>query len=260
MGHLHRSGHPGRGGDIWDTSTTNWTVDNGNSNIAWDNFANAADTALFTTGTGRSSLAEDIFLRELAITSTNTSTISGQAMVHVFGGPGRFQFGSQQGVIDVTGVGLRNNQIDNDLVGSGGLVVNSVGGGTGDGRLILAGDNSGLGGGIRIDSGLLGIASSSALGANTVTLNGGGIFGPVNRSGPTATINGPTNLVIGNDVVINDVAGSLIRVWGGRNLLFTGEMSGGGGFAKTASGSAFIRTNTLTAPLTISGGHSGLTS
>jgi autotransporter-associated beta strand protein len=243
------------GAGTWNSSLFNWTTDGGATNLAWDNTANAADSALFTTGSGRITLAEDISLKELKISSTNTSTIGGRTAVYVFGGAGQLNFGVQQGVIDTVGSGLLTSQIDNNLVGSGGLVIKSTGAGSGNGWLILAGNNAGLSGGIRIDSGLLAVATPEALGSNPITLNGGGLFTNVDRSGPaTSAITGPTNLFLANDIVVNNVAGNLIRTWGSRNVFFTGTVSGAGGFNKADGGAAFIRSSSLTSAITLSGG------
>jgi fibronectin-binding autotransporter adhesin len=242
------------GAGTWNTSTANWTTDAGVSNIAWDNTANAADSALFTTGTGRITLTEDIFLQELKISSVNTSSIGGRTNTYVYSGTGSFQFGNQQGVLDTTGSGTRMAQIDNPLLGTGGLVVKSTGAATGDGWLTLAGNNSALTGGIRIDSGLLAVATPQALGSNTITLNGGGLFTNVNRSGPSSEIVGPTNLHLANNIVVNDVAGNVIRTWGSRNVFFTGTVSGDGGFNKADGGAAFLANSSLTSAITLSGG------
>jgi fibronectin-binding autotransporter adhesin len=248
-------GIQGGNGD-WNTTATNWTIDGGATNIAWNNALNAADAALFTTDTGRVTLAGELFLKELRVSSTSTSTIGGRGTTnYVFDGPGTFHFGSQQGIIDTTGSGLVTTQVGASLIGSGGLVVNATGAGSGNGWLMLAGNNSALTGGIRIDSGLLGVSTATALGSNAITLNGGGLFTNADRSGPaTSSITGPTNLVLANDLVVNDVAGNLIRTWGGRNVFFDGTVSGAGTFNKADGGAAFIRSSSLTTAITLSGG------
>jgi fibronectin-binding autotransporter adhesin len=248
-------GIDGGSGD-WNTTATNWTTDGGNTNIPWDNTLNATDAALFTAGTGRVTLTEDSFLKELRISSTATSTIGGRGTTnYVFDGPGSLQFGSQQGILDTTASGLITTHVGANLLGSGGLVINATGAGSGNGWLMLAGNNSGLTGGIRVDSGLLGVSTATALGSNTITLNGGGLFTNANRSGPASTeIAGPANLVLANDLVVNNVAGNLIRTWGGRNVIFTGTVSGDGGFDKSDGGAAFIRSSSLTTAITLSGG------
>ena len=232
----------GGAGD-WNTSTTHWTTDGGDTNIAWDNSANASDTALFTTGTGRILITEDIDLAGITLSSVNSSTIGGRgSMVYVFQGAGNLDFGGQQGAIDTTAIGLLNSQIDNNLTGTGGLVINATGGASGDGRLILVGDNTGLSGGITVNSGLLAFNNPNALGANTITLNGGGLFGPVQYSGTASTaVAGATAVTVTNDIVLNEVADpNLFRIWGGRTVAFSGVISGSGELHKTDGGTAVM--------------------
>ena len=232
---------------VWDTSTQNWD----GSTLAWSN----GNDALFDSGTGRVTVTENITLGQLVISTTATSTIGGRTNTYVFSGSGALEFGAVEGVLDTTASGLTSAQIDNNLIAIGEMVVKATGAGTGAGWLLLAGDNSGLAGGIRIDSGLLAVATPSATGSGAITLNGGGIFTNANRSGPsTSEIVGPTNLHLANNIVVNDVAGNLIRTWGGRSVFFTGTVSGAGGFNKSDGGAAYINSSGLVSPLTLSGG------
>lgn len=248
-----------QGGDgNWNSTETNWTTDGGGTRVAWTNALFSGDTALFTTNFGRVLLTEGIGLAGLRVTSTESGTLGGRANVgYLFQGAGAMSFGSLNGSFDVTAAGVRNFQVDNNLIGIGGLTVASVGGGTGDGRFILAGDNSGLSGGITVTSGLLGIATNFNLGNNTVTLNGGGLFAPVNRSGPAATeIAASNTLFLANSIVLGTGGNNLVRVWGGRTVTLNGVVAGAGGFQKTDTGTLVLQngSNTLTGPMFVVGG------
>jgi autotransporter-associated beta strand protein len=217
---------------VWDTSTLNWDA----STVAWTN----GNNALFDAGTGTVTVSPGVSLGELVVTSTTESTIGGIATsVYRFNG-GSLDFGGTLGVLDTVGTGLRNSQINSKLLGTAALEVYATGGDSGQGRLVLGGDNSGLTGGITVKSGLLAFTAPLAAGSNEITLDGGGLFGPVNHSGTGGTIvNGPTDLVLGNPIVLTGVANRL-RVWGSRNLIVTGSLTGAGDLRKVDGGTLVL--------------------
>ncbi len=215
----------------WDTIAANWTTDDGGSNLAWDNTANAADVAIFTVGNGRVTIPGAISLGGIRVSSTDSATIGGRAaMTYVFEGDGALDFGNQQGTVDTFDSGPLGVQIGNSLTGTSGLAVNAADAPqTGNGWIYLAGDNSGLSGGIHVQKGLIGVASTSALGANAVTLDGNaGLFAPINTAGPgTTAIDGPASLALDNAITILG-SDNVLRVWGGRTLSLNGPLSGNG--------------------------------
>lgn len=239
------------GSGTWNTSgagapATNWTTNGGTTRAAWDNVNSADDTAVFNTGSGVVMLGEDIHLAGITFASTAKNTIGGRAnMGYVLNnGPGKLQFGTQNALIDSTGTDSNGSQqIDNDLVGTGGLTIRATGTGTSSTGygIILAGDNSNLTGGIQVDSGLVAVATPTGLGSNTLTLNGGGLFACVFRSGTGSTaVASPTTLQISNNIVLNAAGDNTFRVWGGRTFIADGQISGIGGLLKTDTGTTVL--------------------
>ncbi|MCU0780082.1 MAG: autotransporter-associated beta strand repeat-containing protein, partial [Akkermansiaceae bacterium] len=233
---------------VWDTTTVNWD----GSTVAWTN----GNDALFDTGTGTVAVSPGISLGELVVTSTAESTIGGiGASVYRFNG-GSLNFGSGLGVIDTGGTGSRNSQINSNLLGTGGLEIYATGGDSGQGRLVLGGDNTGLSGGITVKAGLVSFTRQSAAGSNTITLDGGGIFGCTNHSGTgTAIVNG-TDQALANPLVLQPDVVNLLRVWGGRNLTLSGSVSGDGGFRKVDTGTLLLPgTLSFAGPVTVFSGN-----
>jgi autotransporter-associated beta strand protein len=146
---------------VWDASTLNWD----GSSAAWTN----GNDASFATGTGTVAVSPGIALGQLAISSTTVSTIGGIGdSVYRFNG-GSLDFGPGTGVIDTVGTGARNSQINSRLLGTGGLEISATGGDSGNGRLVLGGDNSALTGGITVKAGLVSFTTQLAAGSNTLS-------------------------------------------------------------------------------------------
>lgn len=233
--------------DVWDTSTLNWDA----STAAWSN----GNDATFSTGSESVTVSTGITLGQLVISSTSSSSIGGIGnMVYRFNG-GSLGFGASMGGINTSGIGSLNVQINSNLVGTGGVEIYSVGGDSGDGRVVLGGDNTELTGGITLKTGLIAFTSPSAFGNSTLTLDGGGIFGCVNHAGTgTTTITG-TDQTIANSIVLQPSSTNPIRVWGGRNLALNGILSGAGGFRKTDTGALILgSTPTFSGQLTLIAG------
>lgn len=252
------------GAGTWDTSAINWTIDGGDTNIAWDNTTHATDMAVFTTGNGRVTIPGEIGLAGIRVTSTDSATVGGRAsMTYVFEGPGTLGFGSQQAMIETIDSGLLGIQIGNAITGTAGLEINAANAPpTGQGWVYLAGDNSALSGGIHVRNGMVGVASQAALGANAITLDGNaGLFGPINTVGPdTAAIDGPTSLTLDNAItILGD--GNVLRVWGGRTLILDGTLSGSGNASRTDGGTLVLSgdTTSYTGTLTHTGAITSIT-
>jgi autotransporter-associated beta strand protein len=219
---------------VWDETTLNWD----GSTAPWTQ----GNDASFATGTGTVAVSGTIQAREWILSSSTASTIAGIGDSGYRFNGGTISFGNQPGVIDTLGTGSRNHQINSRLAGTAGLTLYATGGDTGQGRLVLGGDNSGLSGGITVAAGLVAFTQPSATGGNTITLEGGGIFGSVNHSGTgTAIVNG-VDQALASPVILNESSGNRIRVWGGRNLFLQGEISGPGGFRKADTGNLILGT------------------
>ena len=235
------------GAGTWGASATNWTINDGTTRAAWDNATNASDTGLFATGTGRVTVDSMVKLNGITVNSTTSSSIGGRTLTYLFEGAGFFNFGSQQGVVDTFVSGLRSLQINNILLGSGGLRINGANASaSGDvGWVTLVGDNSDLTGGIVVENGMLGVNRTVGLGANAVTLDGdAGIFGPVSIAGAATTvIDGPATLTLANAVTANGT-GNMIRVWGGRTLTFSAALTGSGDISKADGGTLALTGDT----------------
>ncbi len=233
------------GAGAWNTSTANWTTDDGASNIAWNNAAHSADTALFSQGSGIVTVGGDIDLAGIAITSTTGTTIGGRANVGYLLNGGALRFGAQNGDIDTTAANTTLH-INNNLTGTGGLTLRSTGGDTGTSPwTVLNGNNTGLTGGIAITSGLVAFTNQNAAGSNTISLqNGGGVFGPADHSGDGsgAAVTAPAELTLSNPLHITGFDNRL-RVWGGRTLALTGPLTGDGSVRKVDGGTLSLTGN-----------------
>ena len=229
------------GAGNWDTGTTNWTTDGGASNLAWDNTANAADTAVFGVTGGLVSLTQAIQLGGIKT--------SGNIGGYILSG-GSLGFGASLGSIDISSLttsGANLFTINSPLTGTGGLTIAasgnlSAGGGGSSTRLDINGDNSGLSGGIAITSGLVRFANQLSAGGNTLTLS--------NAAGLVATSG---NLTLGNAVNIG-TGGATLRAWGSTNLFLTGAVSGGNTLNKTDGGAVFLGNSSLTSAINLAGG------
>ena len=232
---------------VWDTTTLNWD----SSTVAWTN----GNDALFDTGTGTVAVSQGITLGQLVISSTTTSSIGGVGtMVYRFNG-GSLGFGATLGGLNTTGIGSRNSQINSNLIGIAGLEISATGGDSGDGRLVLGGDNTGLTGGITLKAGLVSFTSQAAAGSNTITLDGGGIFGATNHSGTGTTAVNGLDQAFANNIILVDST-SRVRVWGGRNLMLAGAISGDGGLRKVDTGTLLLPgTLSFTGPVSVFSGN-----
>lgn len=241
------SGDPGvqGGAGAWDTSTANWTTDDGASNIAWNNAVHSPDTALFSQGSGIVTVGGDVDLAGIAITSPTGSTIGGRANVGYLFNGGALRFGAQNGDID-TAAANTTLQINNNLSGTGGLTLRSTGGDSGSSPwTVLNGNNTGLAGGIAITSGLVAFTGQNAAGSNAIHLqNGGGIFGPADHSGDGsgAAATAAAELALSNPLHVTGFDNRL-RVWGGRTLVFTGPLTGDGSVRKVDGGTLSLTGN-----------------
>ena len=173
----------------WNTGPdTNWTTDGGTTRTAWDNLNWFDDSALFSAGTGTVTLAGTLSLAELRLSSTASATLNSIVSSGYRFLGGTLAFGAAPGTITTNGAGALNQQISSPLTGSAGLSISAGGGATGEGRLILDGNNTGLSGGITINAGVVAFTGQNAAGTNAITLNGGGIFGAVNHAGTGAAV------------------------------------------------------------------------
>ncbi len=229
------------GNGNWDTTTQNWD----GSTIAWNNTTNAADTALFATGTGIIDVTEDIALAGITVTTTSTATIGGRATsTYLLEGDGKLNFGNQQGLIDTKATGLTNLHVNTDLTGTGGLKINAADAvGYGQGWVTLAGNNSGLSGGITVANGLIGVWDQSNLGSNAIALQGNaGLFGNVDRAVTSGSGDGPGSLTLDNDISISGF-NNIFRIWSDRTLTLEGEITGSGSLAKADIGHLVLTHN-----------------
>jgi len=247
------------GAGTWNTTAPHWTTDAGVSRSAWDNTANAADTALFSTGTGRVTVDSDIFLKGITVTSDSVSTIGRRGGInYAVQGAEALNFGSQQGVIDTSG-GTGSTHIGTALVGTGGLLVNAadapVTGGT---WIYLSGDNSGLSGDITIQNGMISVHDQNNLGGNKIFLQGNaGFLSPADYPGAdTAVVSGPNSLTISNAVEVTGAA-NVLRNWSTRSTTFSGVLSGDGDIIKDSGTTILTGANTLSGSITINARNGG---
>ncbi|MGC4016847.1 MAG: autotransporter-associated beta strand repeat-containing protein [Luteolibacter sp.] len=152
-------------------------------------------------------------------------------MIGNVAGNGTLDFGSSTGVIDTT-VQASNisSTINSNLAGSGspGVTIAANGdlsatGGGSNGKLTLAGTNTGITSGMTITSGLVNFSSTAAAGSGTLTLNGGGI---VSSNSGTLTLTNPVSLV----------GTSVLRTYGANTMVLSGVISGSGTLFKTDGG------------------------
>ena len=163
------------GAGTWNNVLGNWTTDGGLNNFAWSNTTNAADIAVFGTAAGAVTIGTagvpggSINLGGLQFTLTGYTI--GNAV-----GNGTLAFGSQLGSFDSSTLAAAGVTIINsNLTGTGGLTIAANGdlsatGGGSSGLFRLAGNNSGLTGGIAITSGLVTATTAAGFGSNTITL------------------------------------------------------------------------------------------
>ena len=236
------SGTPGvQGGDgTWDLTATHWTQDAGSTRSAWSNTSHAASAAHFTTGSGRVTVGHAIQLGAIAVSSTEQSTIGGRPLTYAIQGSGLLNFGDREGLIHTQDAGLIGIQILNPLTGTRGLRIRAADAPESGGVawISLVGENSSLTGGIAIDNGLLGINAPLNLAHNAITLRGkSGLYGPVNTAAAAGStqVTGPSSLTLANPLGLHGVENHL-RVWGGRTLSLTGNISGPGELLKTDGG------------------------
>lgn len=233
------------GGGNWETTSPNWAIQGSSNRQLWSN--NFANVALFPEGTGRINVTNDIEVNRLEFSSTQSSTLGGRtAMTYILQGSGQLNFGNLQGEIDNLASfagGSRSLQINNNLIGSAGVLINS-----GDaqasglnGWIYLVGNNSGLQGGMTIQNGLVGVTNPNSLGTGLVSLQGNaGIFGPSSYSGPeNSAIDPDLELTLTNPLDIS-AEGNILRVWGSRTLRLTGDLSGNGAASRTDGGTLIL--------------------
>ncbi len=241
------------GAGTWNTTSSTWSTDNGSTNFAWSNVANATDIASFQGTAGTVTLnnaAVAINAGGITFGPNATYTLAGQTATD------GVNFGAALGSINSTALTTSQSAtISANLFGSAGLTIAANGTATPGvpvGRLNLAGANTALTGGITITSGLVSFGSSSSAGSaattagsgNTLTLGGGGgIFGSA-------------NLTLGNNIVLNAVGGGSIRTLTGTTLTLNGVVSGSGILNKTDAGTLLLANNlnTFTGGLTVQGG------
>jgi autotransporter-associated beta strand protein len=229
------------GAGTWDTTLTNWTTDGGSTNIAWDNTANAADSAVFGVTGGAVTLAQTIQLGGIKT--------SGNIGGYILSG-GALDFGGALGTIDTSSLGTTGGNvftINSSQLGTGGLTIAANGnlsasGGASGTRLDILGDNSGLSGGIAITSGLVRFGNQFSAGSNALTLSNG--------AGLLATSG---NLFLNNSVSIG-TGGATLRAYGSANLFLTGAVSGANTLNKTDSGAVFLGNSSLTSAINLAAG------
>ncbi|MFA6286383.1 MAG: PEP-CTERM sorting domain-containing protein [Opitutaceae bacterium] len=217
------------GAGTWDNGiTTNWTNDGGVTDMLW---SSALDNAIFTTTAGgytvTPSLASSPTVNNISFTGAATG---GVTFANVAGA-----------AITLNGsltVGSTNTvRLDSKLSGTGSLIVNG-------GTLLMTTLNStnNFSGGVTLNSGTYTIRTGSQFGSGPLTINGGtftdgsqnfslsnsltigGNF-TVNVAG-ASTFSGAVDLGAGVRTISNS----------GNNLLFTGVVSGTGGFNFTGTG------------------------
>lgn len=138
------------GAGTWDSATTNWTNENGNVSNAWESL-----TAVFSGSAGGAvTIDEDLTIAGLQF-ATDGYTLEGT---------GSLELGEAQTEIRIDS-GL-SATIETTLTGGNALVK------TGDGTILLSGDNT-YSGGTRLLAGMVRVDGISALGAGLVTIAGG---------------------------------------------------------------------------------------
>lgn len=160
---------------------------------------------------------------------------------------GTIGFGAATGVLDstATATGAARISIASALTGTAGLTINAHGnmstsGGGNAAYLQLSGNNTGLSGGITVNSGLLEMSAANALGSNAVTLNGGGLLNTA-----SGAITKSNNIVVGS-------AGATLRNYGSSVTNYTGIISGTGNINFTDGGvNTFAGDNTFNGKVTL---------
>jgi len=237
------------GSGTWDTSALTWdnALNNGAS-VAWGN--TTADSAIFGAVSGTVTLGT---AGSPGATVTLGSLIfnSGNYLIGNVAGNGTLDFGGTTGSINSSSQSAATiSTINSNLSGSGSPSVTiaangdmTATGSSSPGKLVLAGTNTGLTGGMTITSGLVSFSTAAAAGSGPITLNGGGIVFAASTGSQALT----------NAVSLNGT--SVVRVYNGATLAISGVVSGSGTLFKTDSGTLTLSgANTYTGQAKIGAG------
>ncbi len=226
----------------WST-TASPTAGTSTTSIVWADanaafFAGTTDTTITVSGT--------VAPTSIIFTSAQTTTLTLAG--------GTINYGSALGVIDSSGAGTttaRNYLITSALTGTGGLTIAANGdrttasGGGNSSYLQLGGNNTGLTGGITVTAGLVDVFNQNAVGANQITLNGGGLL-DANR-----------NITLTNSIVVG-ANGGTVRGYGAATTILSGVISSTtttGVLLKTDSGTLVLNAaNTYTGGTNVGAG------
>jgi len=258
---------PTTGTNVWQT-TTNWSGETIDGKF---NQVSAGDQ--FVTLTGSTSIASLQFLYDGAFNMTLQSSTTTSRTLSITGGVSMDSVQDGRTVqIGATSAGVLLNLgglvQDFTVAGTDTLVLfnsisNTADGGInkkGTGTLRLEGTSSAFTLGTTLTDGTIAVGANAALGAGTVTLNGGRIA----ASGATRTL--ANNFVIGGDVTFGGLANSMVvngtvdlgsalrTITAENSLTFGNSISGTGGVAFTTGATA--RTITLSAANGYTGGTS----
>ncbi len=197
------------GAGTWDATITNWTADGGVTLFAWNNTANAADTAIFGGSGGEVSLGTPITAGSLTI--GDSYIFSGETLTTT--------------EISVTDA-AHTARFDNVLAG-GPLLK------TGGGTLLLAASNT-YNGGTTISSGTLLLGSSAAAGITTGTTRAITLGDAATGAGtPTLLIDTPTAgaiTTVSNPLIVQAIDGTPLigsspDTTSGRSATFSGAIT-----------------------------------
>ncbi|HEX8911907.1 MAG TPA: autotransporter-associated beta strand repeat-containing protein, partial [Humisphaera sp.] len=221
----------GNAGGTWDEGTTAvWSTSSAGT-VATTTFpgGNAA-TAVFAAGTDFSGTGRVI---TVSGTVAPAGIVFESEVTSMSLTGGTIAFNATTGLLDASALGSGTGKqvsIATALTGTAGITVVgngnlTAGGGGSNAYFDLAGDNSGLTGGIAVTGGLLSFTTAAAAGTNTITLsNFGGIL---DRN---------LNLQLANNIVVQSTGGTF-RLYGS-NLTtnFSGSISGTGAINRTDGG------------------------
>lgn len=246
------------GAGIWDSTTLNWddAVSAGVDAI-WGNtnadIANFGGTAGIVTVVAAGAPGGTLELGAMSFTT------AGYTVGNVVSN-GILDFSFTQGSIDTSTLtaGNATTTINSNLTGTAGLTISANGnlsatGGGASARLVLAGDNTGLTGGIAITSGLVAFSSAAAAGSVATTAGSGNVISLSNGAG----LYGAASLTLGNNFSLSSTGGGTLRATSGTTLTLNGVLSGlGGGFNKTDSGTLLLANsaNSFTGAVAVQGG------